>query len=362
MRVLLSGYYGFGNLGDEALLDVIVAQIRARFPEVEIDVLSADPDGTRARLRVDATPRWSGRDVRAAIARADIVLSGGGGLLQNATSLKSLLYYVGIIHQAVKAKRKAMIFAQSIGPLDMFGRFVVREGCKSIARATVRDARSKELLESVLPSISVEQTADPVFLYDAADDEADLREEGLGPESRPYAVFSVRKVPSLKDGAVTLARAVDRLFDEHGIRSAFLPMGGTGDAEVSTTVIRLCKSGPLMLPECALPRAAAILRGAHVVIGMRLHALILAARYEVPFAAVPYDPKVQSLCDDLEYPLGPIWTPGKPTPGLESTDMLVDRLVAQREVLSTHLRERGPAIRASAARNFDALGELIRES
>jgi polysaccharide pyruvyl transferase WcaK-like protein len=244
----------------------------------------------------------------------------------------------------------------------MFGRFVVREGCKGISRATVRDARSKELLESVLPSMTVEQTADPVFLYDAPDDDADLREEGLGPESRPYAIFSVRKVPSLKDGTATLARAVDRLAEAHGIRSAFLPMGGTIDAEVSTTVIRLCKSGPLLLPECSLPRAAAILRGAHLVIGMRLHALILAARYDVPFAPVPYDPKVQSLCDDLEYPLGPIWVPGKPAPGPESTDMLVDRLVAQREPLAAHLRERGPAIRASAARNFDALGELIHGS
>ena len=347
MRVLISGYYGFGNLGDEALLDVIVTQIRVRFPHVEIDVLSADPEGTRARLHVDVTPRWSSRDVRAAIARADVVISGGGGLLQNATSLKSLLYYVGIIHQAVKAKRKAMIFAQSIGPLDVFGRFVVREGCKGIARATVRDARSKELLESVLPSIRVEQTADPVFLYDAPDDDADLREEGLGPESRPYAIFSVRKVPALKDGIALLARAVDRLADEHGVRSS---------------VIRLCKSGPLLLPESPLPRAAAILRGAHVVIGMRLHALILAARYDVPFAPIPYDPKVQALCDDLGYPLGPLWVPGKPAPGPESTDMLIDRLVAQRDALSAHLRERGEALRASAARNFEALGELVRES
>ncbi len=362
MRVLLSGYYGFGNLGDEALLDVIVAQIRARFPLVDIEVLSADPEGTRLRLHVEATPRWSARDVRGAIDRADIVLSGGGGLLQNATSLKSLLYYVGILHQAVKAKRKAMIFAQSIGPLDVFGRFLVREGCKGVSRATVRDARSKELLESVLPSLSVEKTADPVFLYDAPDDDADLRQEGLGPESRPYAIFSVRKVSSLKDGLATLARAVDRLADEHGISSAFLPLGGTIDAEVSTTVIRLCKSRPFLLPECPLPRAAAILRGAHVVVGMRLHALILAARYDVPFAPIPYDPKVQSLCDDLEYPLGPLWVPGKPAPSAESVDMLIDRLVTQRDALSAHIRERGAAIRASAARNFDVLGELMHGS
>lgn len=56
-RVLISGYYGFGNLGDEALLDVIVKQLRTRYPAGSISVLSADPAGTAARLNVDAVPR-----------------------------------------------------------------------------------------------------------------------------------------------------------------------------------------------------------------------------------------------------------------------------------------------------------------
>jgi polysaccharide pyruvyl transferase CsaB len=155
VRILISGYYGFGNLGDEALLEVIVSRIRARFPGVTMDVLSATPEETSARLNVEATPRWDARAVRGAIDRADIVLSGGGGLLQNATSLRSLLYYVGIIRRAVKGGRKVMIFAQSIGPLDVFGKFVVRQGCKGVRRATVRDARSRGLLSAVLPGVEV---------------------------------------------------------------------------------------------------------------------------------------------------------------------------------------------------------------
>ncbi len=361
MRVLLSGYYGFGNLGDEALLDVIVTQIRARFPGTTIDVLSATPPETAARLDVEATPRWDMRAVRDAIARADLVLSGGGGLLQNATSLRSVLYYAGIIRRAVKAGRKTMVFAQSIGPLDMFGKFVVREGCKGLNRATVRDARSRELLASLLPGVNVEQTADPVFLYDAAEEEVDLTAEGLGPDSRPYAIVSVRKVPGFSEGVATIARAVDRLYERHGIRSAFLPLGGVQDAEVSTLVIRKATSQPVLLPECPLPRAAAILRRAHVVIGMRLHALIFAARYDVPFLAIPYDPKVQSLCDDLAYPLPPLWTPGKMPPEPEIAVALVDRLVTERDAVSAHLQEHAATVRAAAERNFDALGELMRE-
>ncbi|HEX8806022.1 MAG TPA: polysaccharide pyruvyl transferase CsaB, partial [Candidatus Aquilonibacter sp.] len=312
MRVLLSGYYGFGNLGDEALLEVIVEQMRARFPSVTIDVLSATPEVTARTYGVDATPRWSMRAVREAIGRADVVLSGGGGLLQTATSARSIVYYAGILREAIHQRRKAMIFAQSIGPLDVLGRIIVRNFCRGTNRATVRDMRSVRLLQTLLPQTLVEQTADPVFLYDLPVGEVDLRAEGLG--DQPYAIVSVRKVSSLKDGQHAIARAVDRLAQTHGVRVAFLPLGGVSDAEISTAIIRLCKSAPMLLPECSLERAAAMLRGAYVVIGMRLHALILAARFAVPFLAIPYDPKVAALCDDLAYPLDPLWTPGKPVP------------------------------------------------
>jgi polysaccharide pyruvyl transferase CsaB len=360
MRVLLSGYYGFGNLGDEALLEVIVTRLRARFAGVDVEVLTNDPSGT-ARLGVAATPRWEWRAIREAIGRADVVLSGGGGLLQNATSLRSLVYYAAILREAIRAKKKTMIFAQSVGPLDLWGRFAVRRFCKGLDRATVRDERSRELLRGLLPGTPVERTADPVFLYDAPAGEPDLCAEGLEPGGPPYAIVSVRKIPNVREGIGTLARAADRLADRHGIRVAFLPLGGAGDAEVSTDVIRACASAPVLLPECPLPKAAAIIRGARVVVGMRLHALILAARYAVPFLAVPYDPKVAALCDDLQYPLEPLWVPGRPRLPEAEADELVDRLANRRDELSAHLAERIAAVRAAAERNFDVLGELLGE-
>lgn len=359
MRVLLSGYYGFANLGDEALLEVIVTQLRARFPSMQLEVLSATPEVTAKIYGVDATPRWNMRSVREAIGRADVVLSGGGGLLQTATSARSIIYYAGILRESIRQRRKAMIFAQSIGPLDVLGRIVVRSFCRGLDRATVRDARSLRLLQALLPQTPIEQTADPVFLYDLPVEEIDLSTEGLG--SEPYAIVSVRKVSNLRDGQHAIARAVDRLAQAHGVRVAFLPMGGAGDAEVSTAIIRLCKSAPMLLPECPLARAAAILRGARVVVGMRLHALILAARFAVPFLAIPYDPKVSALCDDLGYPLDPLWTPGKPAPSDPVVDALVDRLLSERDVLAAALREKVAEIRAAAARNFDVLGELMRD-
>jgi len=363
VRFLLSGYYGFGNLGDEALLEVIVSQLKTRHPLAEIEVLSAAPEQTAHELRVDASPRMDMRAVRRAIDRADVVVSGGGGLLQNATSLRSLIYYAGILRASARAQRKAMIFAQSVGPLDFWGKALVKEWCKGVSAATVRDARSAQLLSVLLPDVQVEQTADPVFLYDAPEEDVDLSSEGIGPQSDPLVIFSVRKAAGLKDRLDVLAQAADRFAQEHGARVAFLPLGGAPDAEVSTLVIRKCKTAPMLLPECSLVRAANIIRRARVVVGMRLHALILAARYAVPFLAVPYDPKVTALCEDLAYPLPPLFSldPPSPKPQAPQVNALVDQVWNEREQVSAHLGNAAGRLRTLAARNFEVLDALIRE-
>ncbi|HXF33999.1 MAG TPA: polysaccharide pyruvyl transferase family protein, partial [Candidatus Acidoferrales bacterium] len=155
LRLLVSGYYGFGNLGDEALLATIVEGIRRRHPGAVVDVLSADPNGTSRTYGVEATPRADMRAVRTAILRADCVLSGGGGLFQNSTSTRSLLYYTGIVRSAIRSGKKTMIFAQSIGPLDFIGRAIVRVACRGIGAATVRDERSRTLLQQSIPHLAV---------------------------------------------------------------------------------------------------------------------------------------------------------------------------------------------------------------
>src|SRR6202035_5622691 len=102
----------------------------------------------------------------------------------------------------------------------------------------------------------VERATDPVFLYDADIDSVELSAEGLGPESGPYAIVSIRKAAGVREGTRLLARAIDRLSKSHGIRAAFLPLGGAPDAAVATDVIRACESAPVLLPESPLPKAA----------------------------------------------------------------------------------------------------------
>jgi polysaccharide pyruvyl transferase CsaB len=358
-RFLISGYYGYGNLGDEALARIIVAQLRTRHHDAQIDVLSADPEGTAHELRVDATPRMDLGLVKKSIERADFVLSGGGGLLQNATSLKSLLYYVGIIRTAIHAEKPTFVFAQSVGPLDFWGKQTVRECCRGLTAASVRDERSRVLLASLVNNVPIERTGDPVFLYEPPETPVDLAPYGLGDASEPLVVFCVRKTANWNDAVTVLSSAADRLAREHGARVAFVPFAGAADAEAATVIIRKCRTAPVLVELDDLDSVAAAIARARLVVGVRLHSLILAARFAVPFLALPYDPKVSGLTEELEYPLPPLWAPGGRI-AQRDLDTLVDRAWNEGDALRAHLRDHAERQRAAAGLNFEMLDRYVR--
>ena len=99
-QVVMSGYYGFGNAGDDAILDSIQQAIRAASDDVSVTVLSNDPELTRRQYGLDAIPRFRMLRVLHALRRGDVLLSGGGSLLQDTTSTRSLLYYLSVIRAA----------------------------------------------------------------------------------------------------------------------------------------------------------------------------------------------------------------------------------------------------------------------
>jgi len=358
-QLLLSGYYGFGNFGDEAILRVFVDEWRRRRPGDEIAVLSEQPDETRRTYGVSGVPRMAWGAVAAAVRAADVVVSGGGGLLQSATSLRSLLYYASIIREAKRTGRKAAIFAQGIGPLNYFGREVVKRACAHVDLATVRDETSQGTLQALLPSVKVRLCADPVFL---APDEASpaarslLEREGLRDDLGDVVAVVVRRGAALDQVMEKLAALVDRLALERGAHIVFVPLQPPHDADAASAVIRRCKSTPVLLVGgYDVSVMTALLARCSAVVSMRLHALILAARLSVPFLAVPYDPKIGALSTSLAYPLPPLQRDSRP-------EELADRLWSERDALRAHLRERVPALQARAASAFDQLQGLVEGS
>ncbi len=355
-RLLLSGYYGFGNFGDEAILDVFVEQWRRRRPIDELVVLSENPEQTSRTYGVQAVPRMAWRAVSDAVRAADVTVSGGGGLLQSATSLRSLLYYASVIREAKRAGRKAAIFAQGVGPLNYFGREVVKRSCAHVDLASVRDELSQGTLKALLPNVEVHLAADPVFLADTAESPQTrdaLMREGLRDNLRDLVAIVVRRGPALDHVMDRLVSVCDRLSSAHGAQIVFVPLQLPHDAEAAITVIRRCKSAPALLTGgYDLTTMTALLSRCTAVISMRLHALILAARLGVPFLAVPYDPKIEALTAGLAYPLAPLTRESQ-------ADELTEQWWSRRPALRDHLLARVPGMQARAMAAFDWLQALV---
>src|SRR5690554_3525748 len=140
MRVLVSGYYGFGNLGDEALLSGLLGGLRAQGHTT--GVLSGDPKDTEQQHGVEAAHRVRG--LALALARADALVSGGGGLLQDSTSRRSLNYYLNVIRLARRTGKRVVVYGQSLGPLSEAGRGAVARTLRGVPLA-VRDEASVRL-------------------------------------------------------------------------------------------------------------------------------------------------------------------------------------------------------------------------
>ena len=281
MRIALSGYYGFGNLGDEALLAGTIQELRRR-GHVPV-VLSADPASTRRLHDVEARSRTWG--VPAALASADALVSGGGGLLQDGTSARSLAYYLAVIRLARVLGKPAAVYGQSIGPLSPRGRRWVRYALRGLPVA-VRDRPSEQILTEL--GIAHQRTADPALLVSA-----EAPTPAAGVPDRPYLLVPRAGYP---EHTAALA-AVAMNLSEAGDAVQALALHPGADAEEARRVQAACGDGPPTIPVDHRDAVERI-RSARGVLSTRLHGLIFAAATGVPHAGLVYDPKVSGFLED----------------------------------------------------------------
>lgn len=158
-KAVCSGYYGFDNFGDDAVLKVLVENFKDKY---DLTVLSANPQKTKAEYNVNSLYSFDYVNVIKEIQSSDVLISGGGSLLQDATSLKSLLYYILLIYFAILFNKDVIIFAQGIGPLNSaFSKFLVKYALSRCKIVTVRDNESFELLKKW--NINTTLVNDPVY-------------------------------------------------------------------------------------------------------------------------------------------------------------------------------------------------------
>ena len=160
-RFVLSGYFGFKNFGDEAILSVLIKKLK--LDKHRITVISSDPKYTMKQYKhIRSVYTFKIPDIIGAISKSDVVISGGGSLLQDATSLKSLIYYLFIIFVGLVLRKTVIIFAQGIGPINSFiGIVLTKNLLKHCNYVSVRDEKSLELLKNW--GIKADLLCDPIF-------------------------------------------------------------------------------------------------------------------------------------------------------------------------------------------------------
>jgi len=293
-NIILSGYYGFGNTGDEAVLAGILATFREIGLDARVTVLSADPARTKAEHPgVESIHRYRLGAVTGAIRSADLLISGGGSLFQDVTSARSVRYYLFVLQLAQFFKRKTMIYAQGVGPLNARStRRAVAGVLNKTNLITVRDQESKVLLEQIgvrKPGIHV--AADPALVLEPNLAEADRIITQAGLTGAEMIGVSLRPWPGAEVGLGEAAKGISAACDRLGVRAALIPMQETEDTAVCEAV-----TGGALLNGSGRPDVVkGLISRCGLVVGMRLHALILAAGEGVPFVALTYDPKVSSF-------------------------------------------------------------------
>ena len=302
-KIVISGYYGFNNAGDEALLTAILASLRAIEPKAEITVISGNPGNTIVKHQVKSLYRFAAVRLLRAIGEADLVISGGGSLLQDVTSKRSLIYYLSIIAAAKWKGRKVMLFAQGIGPIrNRLMRLLTRLVVNKADAITVRDRDSaEELARMGVPAVKVEVTADPVLMLNPESKvmgKAILAEAGLDPY-KPIIGVSVREWPENQRCLKQLATALGKLSEKYNAQIAILPLQVSMDLKDSqllqSYLPKIRNRVALLQGDYSTEEFLSIIGSFRLLIGMRLHALIFAAVMKVPLMAISYDPKVDSF-------------------------------------------------------------------
>ncbi|MBR5555462.1 polysaccharide pyruvyl transferase CsaB [bacterium] len=292
-KAVLSGYFGFDNFGDDAILAVLTEKLKTL--DTDITIFSANPEKTEKDYRVKAVRSFDVKNVIKTIKNSDILISGGGSLLQDVTSLKSLVYYAGIIFLALLFKKKVLIFAQGIGPLNRkISRFLVINLLKKVSYISVRDEKSLKFLEDY--KIIADLVNDPVYSVQISDVPKNF---AVGVQLRDFKTMNIEFLDSLAESL--LLNFPSRKFELFVFQKAY-------DAEVCFQFEKILKAkNPDVDTEIIFydNRNEIFRRISQLdyMVAMRFHAIIASLKAGIRVAGINYDVKVEKLAKEASIPL-----------------------------------------------------------
>ncbi|WP_438351987.1 polysaccharide pyruvyl transferase CsaB [Paenibacillus sp. FA6] len=318
-RIVISGYYGYNNSGDEAVLQSILTALQEQAEVAGLllqpVVLSIDPEWTMSTYGVEAVHRMKLGEVRQAIKNSCGLISGGGSLLQDATGSKTIPYYLGVIKLAQWMRKPTFIYSQGVGPVSR-GMFhpMIKSVFNQCAYISVRDHESSELLQQMgVQGSIIDVVPDPVMGLQLRNDRmlsnTDVQNDvdAMNHEELPIIGISIRYWEKDRKELVKIVEGLQQVMTRQPLHVRFLPFHLPSDVEASQFMIdllgdvaskgsRVSLCSDIVLPQDMLEEISKC----QIIIGMRLHSLIYAANVQVPMIGISYDPKIDHFLQRLE--------------------------------------------------------------
>ncbi len=287
-KYLVSGYIGFDNFGDEAIASVLVGYLKEINAE-KITLISSNPEKTSAIYNVDSVKMFN---FFKAVYESDVLISGGGSLLQDITSLKSLLYYLSIIMLALVLDKKVVIFAQGFTPFrTKIGEILTKFVLKHCHLVSVRDIESQKMLEKM--GIFSELVTDPVYGIKIPK----LEKSGIG--------IQLRNFPTLNDSFLDdLAENIKKNFREKNVK--LFSLQDSIDMNVLKNFSnKLTQKGVnnFICHNLSTIELINEISSLEYLIGMRFHSSLVAAMAGVKILGINYDKKVETLAKNIGFPI-----------------------------------------------------------
>ena len=309
VKIMISGYYGFNNTGDEAILKSMVRAFKKKMPQTKIVVLSRNPLQTSQTYQVKAINRLHLIDIVCCLRDTNLFISGGGGLLQDSTGKGwSILYYLGLILITKTVKVPVMIYAQGIGPINKkINKLLIKWILNKVNLITVRDNHSKKLLNNLgVSGPSIYVNSDPVFLLKKKNinhiiDNHPYIQKLVNSDNRPLIGISVREYKSNgSDSKRIFAQAADYLIENYQAKIIFFPFQFDEDVHINEEILSLMKNKAEALKIKLEPEELlSVLSQLSLVVGVRFHSIVFSSMVNIPFIAFNYDPKVRYFVEDL---------------------------------------------------------------
>jgi polysaccharide pyruvyl transferase CsaB len=289
-KAVISGYYGFENFGDEISLQVIVNTLKDS--GINITVLSSKPDLTALENSVSSFYTFNVLDIVKQIFVADVLISGGGSLLQDKTSQKSFFYYIFVIMVAKLLGKKVIIFSQGLAPLkNKFSELILSVILKQTDYISLRDDESKNYAQSL--GAKPKTFADAVWALGKSNT---LRHSKLVVQLRQWEKLSDEKI-------AVLAKLIAQKYNSHKIE--ILSLQDEKDLEVCQKLHNAFKNHKIdakVLHSLSTKEISEAIASAKSIIAMRYHACLIGLKQGLNILALSYDEKVTNLAKEFNLP------------------------------------------------------------